>query len=375
MSKNRELTEQFRLLVERAYSTSTVYRALCSALYQDEVLLSWLAQIAAPPQKKTALLLAGVQWLLTTSDTRHPLADWYQASTAGWSPESVTEERSLYRHFRAFCDQHWQQLIHLMRTREIQYSDPGRAALLLPALTVAASWIGEPLSLIEAGAGAGFNLLFDRYAYLYVQRDQIWHYSSVSTALDLSCTVTGRPLLFSPGGLLPSVQSRLGIDLAPLAFEDEQDRAWIMAFLPPDDPGLRLRVQTAIEVARADAIPMVAGDALALLPDLLGSERHGVSTLFFSFVLWQWSPTQRAQLHALLTSYRRPLAVLILDRSPCKHSEVAPVQLTVTLYHHGKPQQTTHLATCHPNGSWMLWHGEEREEYDPHTTAQAGQSC
>src|SRR4051812_24930036 len=72
--RDATLAEQFRHLVDRAYSTSPFYHALCHALCQDEVLLSRLAQTTAPSQKKAGLLLAGVQWLLNTSHPRHPLA-------------------------------------------------------------------------------------------------------------------------------------------------------------------------------------------------------------------------------------------------------------------------------------------------------------
>ena len=70
--------------------------------------------------------------------------------------------------FRSFCQDHRAALIELVSTGLVQTNEPQRCTVLLPAFaTVARLAGGTPLALIEVGASAGLNLLFDRYGYGY----------------------------------------------------------------------------------------------------------------------------------------------------------------------------------------------------------------
>jgi hypothetical protein len=46
----------------------------------------------------------------------------------------------------------------------VQQNEVRRCTLLLPAFALAAGTVRSPLALVEVGASAGLNLLFDRYA-------------------------------------------------------------------------------------------------------------------------------------------------------------------------------------------------------------------
>src|SRR5262249_60879091 len=64
---------------------------------------------------------------------------------------------------RELASQSRAELTQLILTRRPQTNEPARCAVLLPAL----AQLPQPLALIEAGASAGLNLLFDRYSYDY----------------------------------------------------------------------------------------------------------------------------------------------------------------------------------------------------------------
>ena len=56
-----------------------------------------------------------------------------------------------------------QELLEIMSTRRIQTNECGRTAVLAVGLSAAASRLGQPIALLDAGASAGLNLRLDRY--------------------------------------------------------------------------------------------------------------------------------------------------------------------------------------------------------------------
>jgi hypothetical protein len=110
------------------------------------------------------LLLAAAHYLLLRSvKPRLPLAAYYPSivGPAARCGDPVPA-------FRRFCLERQGQIRELVATRRVQTNEVGRCACLLPAFTLAAGMAGgRPLALVEVGASAGLNLLFDRYAYDY----------------------------------------------------------------------------------------------------------------------------------------------------------------------------------------------------------------
>jgi hypothetical protein len=150
---------------------------------------------------------------------------------------------------------------------------------------------GRPVDLIELGASAGLNLLWDRYAYRY--GDLRWGPSDAR--LELAGEATGGP----PAELFarrPRVRRRLGVDRAPVDVADAEGRLLLEAFVWADQPPRLERLRRALELAREDPPRLVRGDMADLLPELLRERDPGVQTLVFdSASLAYLSPDARGR--------------------------------------------------------------------------------
>ena len=107
--------------------------------------------------RRLLLLLAAVHYLLLCG-VDHALGAFYPsvAHLASVPPGDPVPA------FRAFCRDHREALLNLVSTGLVQTNEPRRCTVLLPAFaTVARLAGGAPLALIEVGASAGLNLLFD----------------------------------------------------------------------------------------------------------------------------------------------------------------------------------------------------------------------
>ena len=140
---------------------SSLYESLCHSLAEEQDLLA-LAANARSGQPAPNLFMVAVHWLLTKG-AQHTVTEYYPDI----SPE-MTTHGDPYPIFRSFCLEHGDEIVDLISTRLVQTNVVRRCAVLLPAFAVAMGRdAGQPLSLVEIGASAGLNLLWDRYSYTY----------------------------------------------------------------------------------------------------------------------------------------------------------------------------------------------------------------
>ncbi|HEX6448792.1 MAG TPA: DUF2332 domain-containing protein [Trebonia sp.] len=321
MSEKAAETEQLRRLFRFFSATqgrgrSPVYELLSEAVVGDDDLLALL--LSAPvQQRRPSLLFAAVNLLIV----EHPgaeLAAYYPIHGGPRSPDS-----RLAPAFSAFCARHRGELVRLLRDGSTQTNEIRRCvALRLGLEHVRRRWPGS-VALVEVGASAGLNLLFDRYRYRLNGHDVP---GTSDSKVTISCEVRGQ----EPGGQLiaqligppPGITSRLGFDQHPVDVAAPAERAWLEAFIWPERTSELATLRAAIDLAlsastlsagtlSAGAAIVVKGDAVTdtatLLNSLPGSEPVVVFTAsLFSYLTADARAAFAAQLR--LAAARRPVA-------------------------------------------------------------------
>lgn len=242
---------------------SLVYEALSEAVAADQGLLSLLCQ-AQEQQRRPSLLFAAVN-LLLAADPQAELAAYYPVH-GGHRP---VDDR-LVPAFSAFCQQHRDGLAALLRCRLTQTNEIRRCLALRLGLTcVSRRWPG-PLALVEAGASAGLNLLFDRYRYHL--GDQPPAPTAAGSPVVIASELRGGQPASPVLGPVPAITARLGVDLQPLDLTDPGARAWLEAFVWPEQVGDLVMLRAAIEMRQSGpAAPVVQGDATTDIARIISS--------------------------------------------------------------------------------------------------------
>jgi hypothetical protein len=158
---------------------------------------------------------------------------------------------------------------HGVQTNEVQ-----RCWALLPAFLS----LGErQLELVELGASAGLNLVWDRYRYRY--RTGTWG----PPGLELQ----GEERRGVPAELLErrvEVGRRRGIDLEPIDVRDPAGVRLLECFVWPDQPERLERLRRAVDFARPDPPEVIRGDYVEALPTLLEERDPEALTVVFQTV-------------------------------------------------------------------------------------------
>lgn len=246
---------------------SRLYEKLSEAVARDDALLGLLLDTPIE-QRRPSLLLAAVN-LLLASNPGSDLAAYYP-NHGGRRP--VDDE--LPGAFSAFCGQHRDALARLLRERSTQTNEIRRCiALHLGLDHVHRQWPG-PLALVEIGASAGLNLLFDRYRYRLNGHETA---TAGSSPVVIACEIRSGSSDIRLLGPAPKITSRLGIDQNPIDLADPDARAWLEAFIWPEQFEDLATLRGAIDLAVTNSpVSMVSGDATTdtarILADLPGQE-------------------------------------------------------------------------------------------------------
>jgi hypothetical protein len=250
-----EIRQRLRAFADGVAETSPLYGLLAGEAAADDEVAALLT--AAPPERADAeLLLAAVQRVLQ-SEPFHELTNYYPALGGSYGPDGGT-----WPLFRAFALERADRVRSLIATRVPRTNEVGRAALLYPAVALAARQAGGPVGLLEVGTCAGLLLGMDTYSYRY-QTEQSGQIVAgpARAVLGLHCA-----LRFDAGQKGPtipkrlSVSGRVGLDPDPVDLDDEDEYAWLEACVWPDQPD-RLRQFGAAATARKKKPPeLVAGD-------------------------------------------------------------------------------------------------------------------
>jgi hypothetical protein len=256
------LAERFRHFGQQeCRGSSPLYERLSLAAARDPEVLGLLAA-AQPSQRRPNLLFAAVHYLLLLGDP-HPLGRFYPSLGAerAWGDP--------WPAFRDFALSRRPELQALIARRHTQTNEVRRSAALYPAIALAAWELGEPVAILEAGAAAGLNLLFDRYWF---------DYGAAGTAGDPAspvracCQLRGGRRPPNPQRA-PQVVARLGIDAHPLDVRDADQVLWLRSLVWPEHRDRVQLLERAIAVVRRDPPPLARGR----LPEAVTEAAAGIA--------------------------------------------------------------------------------------------------
>ena len=349
-----ELSQRFLWFAQYdCRKSSPLYEHLSLRIARDAELLE-LAGYARKGQPVPNLLFGAVQFLLLRG-MRHPLAAIYErVGDASDEPMASYDLNDPYPLFRAFCFEHWDELQHLLATRIVQTNEVRRCACLLPAFEIVARRTQRrSLSLVEIGASAGLNLLWDHYSYDYGEGQRCGNEQS---PVQLLCTLRGekRPVLPVLPEPLPTISSRVGIDLNPIDVHDEDATLWLRALIWPENKKRIELFNAALFVARQDTPPLVKGDALELLPGIMaGVPLDTTLCLYHTFVINQFSAEARERLELLFAEEARRRDLYVISIAWTVGVKEYPV-LSLLSFEGGVRMERV-LARCSGHASWMAW--------------------
>jgi len=320
LDPRRSTAENYRVWGREARGRCPAYESLAASVADDDLILGFLRTMP-PAKRQPNLLFAAARYLLG-------------------APPGIGTLRGLVRRNEA-------ELTHVMLARLTQTNEPARCATLLPAL----ARLPGPLALIEVGASAGLNLLFDRYSYDY----DGYHLLAGADpyAPTLRCAVRGPVPLPTR---LPAIAWRAGLDLNPLDVTREDDVRWLSCLVWPGESDREDRLAAAIASARRDPPPIYRGDLLTDLPALAAqAPAEATLVIFHSAVLAYVAPEDRERFAGTV---RGLAAVWLSNEAPGVVPGLPPTAFregTFVLGHGGR----TPLAFTDGHGTWLHWLDEE----------------
>ena len=298
------LAERFRVFAREECSgesglnvMSPTYEALSLAIADDPRLLA-LARECMVGQPIPNLFFAAVKRLLDGCEG-DGLARHYERVARGEPPGAGLSDS-----FARFCVGHESEIVELVRTRRVQTNEIRRCSYLMPAfgrVSMDAGW--TPLALIDVGASAGLNLLWDSYQYRYSDGSAYGHPES---GVAIECELRNEMPEIPPN--LPEVAFRRGVDLNPVDLADDEEYLWMMALVWPDHSDRAALLRAARRIWLSNPPSVERGDALGVLPRILEeAPREAALCVFHCHTLNQFPPEARAAFYEILRreSYER----------------------------------------------------------------------
>lgn len=344
-----DLSESFARYADWAEDVSPLYERLARETAGDRDFRDIAAEAPSgqpPPQ----LLLAAVHALLLRG-SEHRLAAFYPTCTDDPADPVTTDP---FPAFREFCLANEARIRDIVSSRRVQTNAVGRSAVLFPAfIHVVAAGARPPLALVEIGASAGLNLFWDHFRYEY---ENDGTYGALDSPVTVESAVRGDvdpPL----SRTVPDVRYRVGVDLNPLDVTDPADTPWLRALVVPDQQRRHRRLESAIELVRDDPPRLRAGDAVAVLPDVLPAVPEDMELCVFStHTLYQLNEQRRASLREILVEHSDERPVHWLSNEPRRESD--DMTYRYTRLRDGVEEQRR-IAEHESYGNWIRWLADE----------------
>lgn len=339
--------------VEAPDLASPMYAELAYGVSLDRELLELAAQ-KRRRQPAPNMLFAAVQYLLLSGGeyAGHPLAAHYPIVSGRDRPMQPA-----FSAFRDFCLTNRDNILDLIRTHRTQTNVVRRCTCLLPAFSMVQEESGLPLALIDIGASAGLNLNVDRYRYRYLRggrEEATWGRSEAPVALEAE---------LRGGGALPRLADDLvvwyrgGIDINPIDLSQEDELRWLRALIWPEHVERHQRLIDAAAELRRSPVDLRGGDAVELLPHMIGeTPQDAALTVYSTVALYQIPSDGRERILRTLaeTSRERPVWLVTLDLMLEDIDDPQMPTLAITRFVNGKRSRQL-LAQASPHGWWIEW--------------------
>lgn len=236
-------------------------------------------------------------------------------------------------------------LLHPPQTNEVT-----RSAVLLGGFLTIAQRSQLPLAVLEVGASAGLNLLFDHYRY-----DLGGHsWGDPDSSVHIRSHWQGQPPDLA---IRPRVISRAGCDRHPLPIASVAERRRVEAYVWPDQTERLSRLRAAMALAREVGIAVEPVSADEWLASRLCEQMVGQTTVVFHSIVQQYLPESvRQAFHQTIAeagqraTQAAPLAHLRME--PRQEQGTTRYLLELTLWP-GETRET--LAEVHPHGNEAVW--------------------
>jgi hypothetical protein len=329
----------------------------------DDIEIASLLTAASVEFATATLFFAAVHRELQTVPF-HELANYYPSLGGSYGYDDGT-----WPLFRAFVLDRAEAIRSLIATHTTQTNEVRRAALLYPAVAIAAANTKGPIGLLEVGCSAGLLLGLDRYAYRY-QTEQAGQLVAgpAKATVGLHCA-----LRLADGASLPmlpkklTVGARVGLDRRPVDLEDEEQYAWLEACIWADQPD-RLRLFSAAAKAQRGHPPeLITGDAVDDLPAAAARIPDGLPVVVLTSNFLIYLPRERRA--ALIAEFaglaeRRPVYWVGHDEYVAGFAHVQPDRQDLQR-RDGEPSfgvvSLVHWEDGRPVGRALAktaWHGE-----------------
>lgn len=294
-----------------------------------------------PMRDVVALRLAGVLQMMARTGLAPRLAPFYPAGGGRW--DAAAFARELEKAVAANLD-----FVRGIISRPPQTNEIGRSAALMPAYALIAARTGLPLRILEVGASAGLNLMWDRFRYRLGSHEVGDAQSPVTVAADWRGAWPGITAL-------PRVVERRGCDRTPIDLNAPGEADRLMSYMWPDQAERVKRLEGAIKLAQQVKPPLDKADAGDWLAQQLAKAVPGVATVVAHTIAWQYfsKETSERGTRALEDAGARASTAAPLARVSLEHyAPDKPPALKLTQWPGG---ETRTIANAHAHGLWVEW--------------------
>ncbi|MGW6208938.1 DUF2332 domain-containing protein [Streptomyces sp. NPDC055089] len=345
MTSHAELATTFRRFAEQQCTGLSPLYATLSHTIADNTDLLGLAAHTQPGQPAPNMLLGAIHHILRRG-TQHPLAIHF----SGHEPLLADRAEDLLTHF---CRRHASQIRHILATRSVQTNEVGRCAVLLPAFAALQQQLATDdrhIKVVDVGASAGLNLLWDRYSYDYSGRRFTLPDSDPGTVLSCDLRGTTPPLDLA----FERFTQPLGIELNPVDVTDTEATEWLVSLTWPEQAQRMRTLNSALALAALTPpaiLPGRAQDHLANVVAETPADQHLVFVFSWSIYQIFGSPGGRDRLGSALAelSLKRPIHEISIG-----HFGHDTGRMIMARYDGGTSRSQT-VAQCDVYGTWLNW--------------------